>query len=199
MKFIGCLNKSVTLTYIGMIFTLVGIFNLSLNGYLDISIIYFILAGICDLFDGVIARKCKRNELQKKFGIQLDSLVDVISFVVYPVILLYYIWDTTSFLFILVSVFYMICGITRLAWFNINSDDYKDSYQGLPVTYSALIIPILYAIFKRTSLMKIIFPIIYCFMGLLFILNVRMKKPRGIWYIIFGILAVVTIGIIIIW
>ena len=199
MKFIGCFNKSVILTYVGMILALIGTFNLLSQGSLDVSIICLILAGICDLFDGVIARSLKRNDTQKKFGIQLDSLVDVVSFVVYPIILLYYIWNTTSFLYILVSAFYMICGITRLAWFNIHSDDFKDSYQGLPVTYSALIIPIIYVIFRKTTLMGIVFPIIYCLIGTLFVLNFKMKKPRGLWYVIFGVLAIITIGTIIIW
>ncbi len=196
MKFIGCFNKSVILTYIGMTLITIGIFNLLLNGMLDISVICLILAGICDLFDGVIARKCKRNETQKKFGVQLDSLVDVVSFVIYPCILLYYMWNTTSFLFIIVTMFYMICGISRLAWFNIHSDDFKNHFQGLPVTYCALIIPIIYLIFRKTNLMSIIIPIIYCILGILFILNFKMNKPRGIWYIIFGILAILTIVLI---
>ena len=165
MKFIGCFNKSVILTYIGMIFSLTGTFNLLINKNLELSIVLFILAGICDLFDGAIARKCKRNEVQKNFGIQLDSLVDVVSFVGYPVILLYYMWKTSSPLFVLVSAFYMICGITRLAWFNVNSDNFKDSFQGLPVTYSSLIIPVFYVIFRNTHLMNVIAPIIYCILG----------------------------------
>ena len=196
MKFIGCFNKSVILTYIGMTLVTIGTFNLLQNGMLDISVICLILAGICDLFDGVIARKCKRNETQKKFGIQLDSLVDVVSFVIYPCILLYYMWNTNSFLFIIIAVFYIICGITRLAWFNIHSDDFKDHFQGLPVTYSALIIPIFYLIFRKTNLMNIVAPIIYCIVGILFILDFKMNKPRGKWYIIFGILAILTIALI---
>lgn len=198
MKFIGCFNKSVILTYIGMILSITGTFNLLINGSMDISIICLILAGICDLFDGAIARKCKRNDTQKKFGIQLDSLVDTFSFVIYPCILLFYLWKTTSIVYIFVSAIYIICGITRLAWFNSNVEDFKEKFQGLPVTYAALIIPILYLIFRKTMIMNLIMPIAYCLIAFLFILDFKMKKPKGKWYIIFGLLAIATITLILI-
>ena len=198
MKFIGCFNKSVILTYVGLTFSILGIYNLLLTSELysvnrvDIAVICLILAGICDLFDGVIARKCKRNETQKKFGVQIDSLIDVISFLIFPSILLFYIWNNKTILYLLVIVFYILCGITRLAWFNIKVEDFKDKYQGLPVTYSALIIPIVYAIFQGNSLLKIIMPIIYCILGLLFILDMKINKPKGIWYIVFAVLAIIV-------
>lgn len=79
MMIIGKWNKSVILTYIGLIFSVLGIFICSTKeNSINIAMCCLIISGICDLFDGFIARKCKRTEEEKKFGVQLDSLVDVI-------------------------------------------------------------------------------------------------------------------------
>lgn len=66
--FIGCFNKSVILTYIGVVFALAGIFILiDLQEAEQMNLVMFclIISGLCDLFDGFIARKCNRNETQK--------------------------------------------------------------------------------------------------------------------------------------
>ena len=66
--FIGCYNKSVILTYLGAGFSVFGMLYLintiqseSTNRF-DVSMICLIVAGICHLFDGFIARKffCKK-------------------------------------------------------------------------------------------------------------------------------------------
>lgn len=206
MKFIGCFNKSVCLTYLGVFFSLSGIFNLlimnpfeSINR-IDIAIIYMVLAGICDLFDGFIARKCKRNETQKQFGIQIDSLADIISFVIYPIILLFFLVDKQYYnIYLYLSIFYIITGITRLAWFNIKTDGNINYYQGLPVTYVSLIIPVLYTINSYITIpfWDILICIVYTLVGFLFILDIKIKKPRGIWYILFSLLAIITIVLLI--
>ena len=43
-----------------------------------LAMMAFIVSGICDLFDGVVARRMKRTESQKRFGIEIDSLCDMI-------------------------------------------------------------------------------------------------------------------------
>ena len=79
--FIGCFNKSVILTYIGVVFALTGIFTLvefqenELIERMNFVMFCLIISGLCDLFDGFIARKCKRNEIQKAFGIQIERYV----------------------------------------------------------------------------------------------------------------------------
>lgn len=195
---IGCFNKSVLLTYFGIAFSLFGIYNLLMTAdygfvsHVDVAVICLILAGVCDLFDGAVARKCKRNELQKNFGIQIDTLADVISFLVFPSVLLYFLWQEMNAIFFFVIVFYILCGINRLAWFNIHTEEFQNFYRGLPVTYAALIIPCLY-VCVRPPFLKWIFPIMYGLLGIFFILNIKLPKPRGVFYPIFGILAVVLI------
>lgn len=200
---IGCFNKSVILTYLGVVLSLFGIYNLLISvdyesvNRMDIAVICLILAGICDLFDGVVARKCKRNETQKQFGIQIDSLADIISFLIFPSVLLYYIWQQRNELYFLIIAFYILCGLNRLAWFNIQTEKFEKTYQGLPVTYAALIIPCLYVCLS-SELLKIVLPIVYGMLGLLFILNIKIPKPRGIFYPLFGALAIILIVLILI-
>ena len=86
MIIIGKYNKSVMLTYIGGIFALFGMIFAIIDN-LQYSLICLMLAGICDLFDGKIARMCKRTDIEKEFGKQIDSLVDVFSFVALPCVI----------------------------------------------------------------------------------------------------------------
>lgn len=199
MKIIGCYNKSVILTYIGICSSVVGMF-LAINNCISIAFICLIISGICDLFDGQVARKCKRNNIEKEFGIQIDSLADIINFVIFPVILIINI--SYKFYVLPVVILYSLCGVVRLAWFNVNTKQtkYIDYYQGLPVTYIALILPVIYLInlifCKEINLITLLITMIIC--AAFFVINIKVKKPKGIWYGIFGILAIcVIVGILI--
>lgn len=207
--FIGCYNKSVILTYLGVGFSVYGMLYLtnaiqleSTNRF-DVSMICLIVAGICDLFDGFIARKCNRNEQEKLFGVQIDSLADVISFLIFPVILLNRFNQNLygeNIVMYLLAIFYILCGVIRLAWFNSNvGETVNRYYQGLPVTYISLILPIYYAFSKivRLDCFGIGLNIIFVIVAILFILNVKIRKPGGIWYAFFSVLAIGTSVVII--
>lgn len=200
--FIGCYNKSVILTHIGVISAILGIANLikehppgSSMDFLRISIILLIISGVCDMFDGAVARRCKRTDKEKEFGIQLDSLADTVAFVVYPIVILLYITNCSTAA-ILISIFYAIAGITRLGWFNIMTDTNKGFYQGLPVTFSALIIPVVYTALKLLNFtnFSLIFTIMYFMIAAGFILNFKLKKPGLKVLICFAVLAILVIA-----
>ena len=199
IHFIGCYNKSVILTYVGVILSFFGMLKANTN--INLSYNLLILAGICDLFDGAIARKCKRTDIEKEFGVQIDSLADVVSFVLFPSIIL---TATVDYKFVnLVVLMYMLCGVIRLAWFNINTsiDKTTTHFIGLPVTYVALIIPTIEIILRLLSLTEpfvgsAVYMITYVIIAIMFIMNINIKKPRGIWYIVFGALAVFLIALI---
>lgn len=193
---IGCFNRSVLLTYLGIIFSLSGIGILLMGCGTDLAVICLILAGICDLFDGFVARKCKRNETQKRFGEQIDSLADVISFLIFPSVLLFYLTGKGGIVCLAVDAFYVLCGVNRLAWFNIKIETFRNAYEGLPVTYSALLISLLYVLSGFLPLPWFVMPILYGLIGLLFILKIKIPKPRGILYPFFGILAIALIVLI---
>lgn len=193
---IGVYNKSVILTYMGACLSVAGMV-IVVHGSLSAAMICLILAGICDLFDGVIARKCKRTETEKAFGVQIDSLTDMISFIAFPCVIGIYWMEQAGWIVYPVLAAYTLCGIIRLAWFNIwaDGDIPQCYYDGLPVTYAALILPICYL--GKGLLPKEWFlgmaVIVYIILAILFVLKVKIKKPRGIWYGIFGILALVVI------
>lgn len=192
---IGKYNKSVILTYIGTAIAFAGI-ALATESYISVAMICLIFAGICDLFDGVIARRCKRNDCEKEFGIQIDSLADTIDFLAFPTVLGLHLLNGIGILRYPILLLYILCGIIRLAWFNTSAAAKNNvtNYDGLPVTYSALIFPLLWLILGSFdgSFAGIIWAIAYTAVAILFVINIKIVKPRGMWYIVFGILAVIV-------
>lgn len=189
--FIGKWNPSVVLSYIGVGFSIAGIF-LSLSAGMESALSCLIMAGICDLFDGKLARSMKRDEEEKAFGIQLDSLADVLSFVVFPVILLLGL-ERGNLFSLFCSFVFTVCGIARLAFFNISasSEEAAVFFRGLPVTYTAIILPLLYLLRYAVSetAFILIFQLSFLGIGFFNILDVKLKKPREAAYIIFPLLA----------
>lgn len=194
--FIGKWNKSVILTYIGMGFSLWGM-CFALSKDIKNAFLCLVLAAICDLFDGTVARKCKRTEEEKEFGIQLDSLVDVVSFVIFPLVI-YMGMGMTHWYDVLVFVLYGICGVARLGFFNISvacSDGPVKYYRGVPVTSAALVFSAVYVFskFVPTYIVSIAAPIMMTLLAIAFIADIKIKKPTKLWYCIFVVLAIVMI------
>lgn len=204
--FIGCFNKSVILTYIGVLLSFLGM-QISLNASTDNEyialnkvMIILILVGLCDTFDGVIARRCKRNNIQKQFGVQIDSLCDVISFGIFPVIILYsFKTDIISNIIITaISILYIIAIVTRLAWFNINHNE--KTFIGVPVTYIALVMPFIQLITCNVNynLRTLSIPITMSIMSIAYILNIKIPKLNKKAYIEIGVLAIIFITLFIV-
>jgi len=101
-----------------------------------------LLAVIFDSIDGWIARKIKRRD-DKGFGINVDSLSDIISFGLAPALFVY---STTSFRYIniLVGILIMTCGILRLSRFNVIASAKKSTFIGLPIPAMAVVVSSLY-------------------------------------------------------
>lgn len=195
---IGKWNKSVILTYIGLAIGILGIY-LCCAGQNSILMVMscLVIAGMCDLFDGFIARKCQRTETEECFGVQLDSLTDVVNFIVLPICICLKI-GLNQWYHLIIFVFFAVCGIARLAHFNIMvKDDSRPVryYPGLPVTYTALILPIVYL--SRYALDTRYFIILYSLLliviATLNVLNIKIKKPRGSAYILFSVIAIMLL------
>ena len=191
---IGKWNGSVVLTYIGAVIALTGIFIAMTSGNVRYAMACLMVAGICDLFDGAVARKFKRTEEEKRFGVELDSLVDVIDFLALPVAIFIAAGLDQIYALIVFAV-YIICGIARLAYFNSVTADTEGPvryYTGLPVTYTALIFPFVYLLSYAVDqgVFLCILTVSIIIVSVLFILKIKIAKPKGIAYGIFGILAV---------
>ena len=193
---IGKWNRSVMATYVGMLFAVAAIILILANLY-GYAMMCFMAAGICDLFDGTIARMCKRTEEEKNFGIQLDSLVDVVSFIALPIVFVVK-FSGVSWYAMAASVMYSVFGVARLAYFNVCQEENEDKdspikyYTGMPVTYAALIFPAIYLlhVFLADKVIALLMCIVMEIMGLLFILKLKFIKPGKKGYIFLMLLAI---------
>lgn len=143
---IGFYNYTVILTYVGLLSGFAGILCAS-QGNLKAALILLMVAGFCDMFDGLVASTRKRTKAEKRFGIQIDSLSDLVCFGALPA-LIGFTCTGGGILWGIVPGLYLLCALIRLAWFNVDEeirqDEHSDSrkhYLGLPVTTAALIVP----------------------------------------------------------
>ena len=152
------------------------------TGDLILAAKFMLLAVIFDSVDGWVARKTNRVD-EHGFGINMDSLSDVISFGVAPGMLLFYACQTffIPYINILVSLLIVICGILRLSRFNVLADSSDvpggDKFVGLPIPTTALILGSFYisGIF-RMDLALIIMAVV----AMLMISTIEYPKFRGL-------------------
>lgn len=161
-------NKANILTFIGASCAIAGIYCCFVNRT-DLSIIMLIMTGICDAFDGPIARRYTKA---KDYGSYLDSLADIVSSGVLVVCIGMALGFTSIIAFIVYTLF-IICGITRLAYYGINSSK-KKYFTGVPITTTAIVIPIIYLI-NRTN--EVLFLSSLIVLSILFVTNIKIKKP----------------------
>lgn len=184
MNLIGFYNYTVILTYMGAAAAICGIF-FSASGYPLWGVICLLFAGLTDMFDGKVASTMKRNEAEKAFGIQIDSLCDLVSFGVLPVAIGYGIGLSGGFFYVSAAA-YLLCAVIRLAYFNVdeaqrqkNESGRRKTYYGLPVTAAALIFPM---IFGLKSILGAAMPIIYQIalyaVAAAFIIKFKLAKPN---------------------
>lgn len=198
--FLGVYNPSIILTYVGVFCALIGMGILLAGGpwnsvdRLQLSMLFLVCSGVCDLFDGRVARLCKRNDTEKRFGIQLDSLADVISFVAFPACMLLFVTGFCAF-GIVIACFYVFAGIMRLGWFNVTAEESGDNYRGLPVTFAAVVFPIFFVCLKLLGFADTVwlYEAAFSVLALLFILNFRFKKPGLVGSILLLLLAIAAV------
>ena len=187
--FIGVWNLANGVTWLGISAAVVAMwFALSENP--RIAMLLFLVSGLCDLFDGRVARMFERTDVEKAFGIQLDSFADTVSFVVFPAVFLLTL--TTAPWAVVLAILYVLAGITRLCWFDITTDGDTKYFAGVPVTYMALVLPLAWVIVQAVALNAapyVTAPVL-AVMGILYVLNIKVKKPGGVWYAIFGVIAI---------
>ena len=118
MKLIGFYDYTVVLTYLSLISSIFGITQ-AFQGDSRAAIFCLALSGACDAFDGLVARtKKNRTQDEKNFGIQLDSLCDVVCFGVFPALICYNQGVRGAF-GMPILFFYCLCAVIRLAFFNV--------------------------------------------------------------------------------
>lgn len=215
---IGVFDYTVILTYLSLLSASCGIFvSLSGSGHPYWGMLCLLFCGLCDSFDGMVARKKKdRTQLERNFGIQIDSLSDLVAFGVLPACIgaaLLRVSPTLgalltgitgplrgllTFLLHAILALYILAAMIRLAYFNVTEEERQSTeggkrkyYTGLPVTMASLILP---AVLMLNYALHIDLAPCYfltlLIVGLCFLLRFRVKKPG-----LKGILFMVGIGV----
>lgn len=202
---LGFWDYTVILTYISFASAVTGIFC-AMSMHIRWAIFFLACSGLCDMFDGKIARtKKNRTEEEKCFGIQIDSLCDVVCFGILPIIICYK-SGMNHIYSMVILIFYGLAGAIRLAYFNVmeekrqaQTDADKEYYQGLPITSMAIALPLLFVMSPLISSHKIFLIILHFLVmavGILFIVNFKLRKPSVMELIL--LVGVVALAVVII-
>ncbi len=183
-KLLGYYNYTVVLTYVGLMAGIAGI-AFVMGGNYQTAVICLMVAGCCDMFDGAVASTRQRSQREKSFGVQIDSLSDLVCFGVLPGFFTYSITGYGN-LGLCVCCGYILCALIRLSYFNVLEGErqWQDPgprkwYTGLPVTAIALLLPACFVIWQAWQPERA-----GIFMGLLFaaaiafIVPIHIKKPQ---------------------
>ena len=209
---IGFYDYTVILTYMSLLSAVGGI-TLVTSGHPILATFCLLFCGLCDMFDGKVARSKKnRTAEEQSFGIQIDSLCDVVAFGVLPATMTIVLCGHSWYAYVIGGLF-ALTGLIRLAYFNVTeelrqkeTDECRKTYQGLPITSSSLIFPFffcmiaLYCLCQNDITMflglfeKIGFRLGLCGLmaltGTLFVLPFRLRKPQSrelYWFLALGV------------
>lgn len=180
---LGVYNYTVILTYLGMLAGFSGILC-AFEGRLLAALGCLMLAGVCDMFDGKVAStKKERTRSEKRFGIQIDSLSDLVCFGVLPAVIVYSLGG--RWLRALACGAYVLCALIRLAWFNVDEEARQDFdtgrrkvYLGLPVTSAALILPLLFGVGTLLHWpLRVMAPFVLLLVAAAFLTPFSIRKP----------------------
>jgi CDP-diacylglycerol--serine O-phosphatidyltransferase len=170
----------------GLLCALLGIYY-AIIGNFSVALIAVLWAVLFDWADGIIARQITgRTDHQRAFGGQLDSLIDIVSFGVFPAIFLlsygrFGLWFLPgAFLIVAISVI-------RLSYFNLFGMIDDKTYMGLALDNNVIILSFVFLFegFINHSKFSII---LYALMMVCLVLNVapvRTPKVSGKWVVVF--------------
>jgi len=181
--FIGYYSVANGVTLAGLLFSVLACFLAAKTGHVEYCIYLMFISFLCDIFDGRLARRKKnRSEAAKLFGIQLDSLCDLVSFGITPCFIAYFSGFNQPFDIILYCLV-VICGAIRLAYFNTmaikSPEKTKQGYRGFPIPASMLAITIVFmlkAINVPHGALVVIFRLLFIVLAVGYVLNFRFKK-----------------------
>lgn len=198
---IGFYNYTVILTYVSLLISSVGI-GFAVTGDPFTALFCLMASGVCDMFDGMIARTRKKStDEEKRFGIQLDSLCDIVCFGVLPAAVGIAMAEGQSTLLRAAAwsfgALLILCALIRLAYFNVTEETRQATeggrrthYMGVPVTTSAMIFPLVFALslLLPAPLSLWIYPALVLITSLSFITPVKVPKSHGKGLVVMGLI-----------
>ncbi len=189
--------KANIITLLGVVCAISGML-LCMIGRPGYAAVLLTVSGICDGFDGYFAKKVRKPNQSSEYGVELDSLADIVCAGVFPVVIAMSL-GFTHWYNLIIYILFIMCGITRLTYYNVNSSD-KKYFNGVPITVSAFLIPAVYFVF-RNSVDSLSFMIAlmaaFAILSISYVTNVKIKKPtlqqRTIWSVIGFIVCAVVV------
>src|SRR5271166_1400198 len=134
----GVFLLPVTITSLGLLSGFYSIVS-SINGHFEVAAVMIAVAFVCDGLDGRVARA---SRTASEFGVEYDSLSDLVAFGVAPACLAYsWALKPLNGIGIVIAGMFVVCGALRLARFNIQTDTVaKNRFVGLPIPGAAAMI-----------------------------------------------------------
>jgi CDP-diacylglycerol--serine O-phosphatidyltransferase len=147
------------------------------------------LSSLLDLLDGKFANSFKRTPLEKKMGVEIDSLTDGVAFGFAPVVCLTILSPGVASL-LSAGGFYLMAALTRLAFYNVMSKDQDKTYfWGVPTT----VIGMLWALWLLFPLLLPWTGVLFLAFGLMMILPIKVRRPSAKGLLILVLCLVVVI------
>lgn len=217
---IGFYDYTTLLTYLSLLSACTGIvLSLAGEGHPFMACFCLLFCGFCDAFDGKVARtKKNRTDMERNYGIQIDSLSDLVAFGVLPACMggalildstylkglaeLYrdrWFFVIGALILFAILLLYVLAAMIRLAYFNITEEERQKTeggvrkyYTGLPVTTAALIFPVVMLAQHLTEAdISLIYIVVALVTALAFVSKLQVPKPR-----LKGILLMIAAGLI---
>lgn len=171
------------------------------TGRYEKAVIAILIAILLDGLDGRVARRLNATS---KFGIEFDSLSDLVSFGVAPAVMVYH-WafHTLADEFgVAITFFYALCAASRLARFNISAENLKN-FTGLPTPgAAAFVVSVIYsAPYQIDSYLRVgtgvvlMLSVGYLMVSTIEFFSIKQFKLSGVkarWQILLGLLIVLT-------
>lgn len=192
--FIGFINLANIITLSGLCSSALAILCAA-NHHFCPALTFFLLAGVCDMMDGTAARrKPGRSNRSKIYGVQLDSLCDMVSFGVTPCMIAWFLGYDSPF-DVIIYMLFLVCSATRLAYFNTLTMEKEDlsskSFVGMPIPFSCFSTAMLMLMLSfglEPSGMAWAFRAVYIVVAVLYVLRINIPKPPLKIAVIFGAL-----------
>ena len=217
---IGFYDYTTILTYLSLLSACTGIVvALAGEGHPFMACFFLMFCGFCDAFDGKVARTKKdRTDMERNYGIQIDSLSDLVAFGVLPACIGgALILDSTylksiaeqyrdkwffavgALVLFAVLLLYVLAALIRLAYFNVTEEERQKTeggvrkyYTGLPVTTASLIFPlVMLAQYVTAADISLFYIAVALLTAVAFVSKMQVPKPG-----LNGILGMMAVGVI---
>ncbi len=143
------------------------------------------VSAAADTLDGRFARLFARDERQRRFGVELDSLADALTFGLVPVVALYLLLDFGStgarVAWIGAALFYVVSAVTRLGFYDLHHEE-TAGFIGLPTTVAGLVWSSAFLLEPAAAASTAL--LVAC--GLAMVSALPIPRPRGLGLLAFG-------------